>query len=403
MHKNILFVSATILIFLSNFVHASAADKLHFGIPPIYSEATINEGFTPVMKHLSEFIGAPVELVVSESYESLVEDLKSGKVQFAILGPALYVQARKIYPKLKYLATTQTTKSGQKRSYYYGHIIVTKDSDMKNISDLKGKSFAYVSEHSTSGYRFPRLFFSKRNINPDEYFSQVIFAGSHTNVTDMIAKHELDVGVTYDINLWDAERKHGKIFRTIAKIGPIVDLALVANHRVSDNLTTSLVDALSSIPEEYLSSHFPYSGITVLSDSNYDLVRDVIAMKKPDKTASIILEGALRSGDLNVIYDAFDLNNSPSFLISNMLRYRLVSNYHKVRVTGKIVGEIKDFVHGDGWTTEKQVAVIEIKGGRKAYVINMDTSRLNGKEVFVTGIAAGMKGTELIIKPHPTN
>jgi phosphonate transport system substrate-binding protein len=304
MHKNILFVSATILIFLSNFVHASAPDKLHFGIPPIYSDVTIKQGFTPVMKHLSRFIGTPVELVVSESYESLVEDLKSGKVQFAILGPALYVQATKTYPKLKYLATTQTTKFGQKRAYYYGHIIVNKDSDMKNISDLKGKGFAYVSEHSTSGYRFPRLFFTKRNINPDEYFDHVVFAGSHSNVTDMIAQHELEVGVTYDINLWDAERKHGKLFRTIAKIGPIVDLALVANHRVSDNLTTSIVDALTSIPEEYLSSNFPYTGVTVLSDSNYDLVRDVIAMKKPDTTASKILEDALKDGNLNAIYDA---------------------------------------------------------------------------------------------------
>lgn len=348
-----------------NDVYASAPNKFHFGIPPIYSNTTINEGFTPVMKHLSRFVGAPVELVVSESYESLVEDLKSGKIQFAILGPALYVQATKTYPKLKYLATTQTTKSGQKRAYYYGHIIVKKDTDMKNISDLKGKSFAYVSEHSTSGYRFPRLFFSKRNINPDKYFSQVIFAGSHTNVTDMIARHELEVGVTYDINLWDAERKHGKIFRTIAKIGPIVDLALVANHRVSDNLTTSLVYALSNIPEQYLSSHFPYSGVTVLSDSDYDLVRDVIVMKKPDITASTILEDALKGGDLNVIYDAFNLNNSPPFLIANMLQYRLVSHYHKVRVTGKFVGEIKNFMHGDGWTTEKKVAVIEIKKAEK--------------------------------------
>jgi hypothetical protein len=82
-----------------------------------------------------------------------------------------------------------------------------------------------------------------------------------------------------------------------------------------------------------------------------------------------------------------------------MLKYRLVANYHVVRATGKIVGEIKDFMHGDGWTIDKQVAVLEIKGGRKAYVINMDTSRLIGKTVTVTGNATGVKGIELIIKP----
>lgn len=33
----------------------------------------------------------------------------------------------------------------------------------------------------------------------------------------------------------------------------------------------------------------------------------------------------------------------------------------------------------------------------------MDTPRLNGKIVSITGNAIGVKGTELIIKPRPTN
>jgi phosphonate transport system substrate-binding protein len=126
-----------------------------FGIAPIYDPQVIEEGYNPIMRYLSEFLKAPVKLLITESYEALTEKLKNGEVDFALLGPVQYVQTKERYPELVYLATSQTTKFGQKRAYYFGHILAHKDSDITNISDLEGKTFAFVNKQTTSGYSFP--------------------------------------------------------------------------------------------------------------------------------------------------------------------------------------------------------------------------------------------------------
>ena len=74
-------------------------------------------------------------------------------------------------------AIAETTKSG--RTYYHSQIIARKDSGIKTVNDLKGKTFAFVDPTSTSGHLFPKAGLIKLGIDPDTDFGRVIFTGSH--------------------------------------------------------------------------------------------------------------------------------------------------------------------------------------------------------------------------------
>ena len=340
----------------------------HFGILSVYDEKTINEGFGPFVDYLSEYLGKPVKLIVTDSYDEMIDKLVHNEVQFALIGPAMYVHLKKRYPELKYLATAQVTKFGKKRSYYYARIIVHKDSGISKLSEIEDKSFAFVNEHSTSGYRFPMIFFEKRGIDPVKYFNRVIFAGNHENVTDLISARKIDASATFDYGLQNAEIKHGKIFNTIAKIGPIVNLPLVANHHVGKKASLAITDAFVNIPKKWLwTDHFPYTGFETLSDSSYDPIREVVFHKFQKNIPKDILAKAMETNDLNTVYKAFDQLNYDRKKIHDFVSKNLIGK--RLTVTGRVLSKpVKNVYYGDGWHLLGDAFVLDIGNNRKASI-----------------------------------
>ena len=254
----------------------SNAETLRFGIGPYYSKERIYSGFAPLMEHLSKTLGRQVTISVTKEYEDLETQICNGDLDVGIFGAVSYVKLKERCPKTQYLATTQATKGGKKRSYYFSWFIAHKDSGITKMKHLKDKSFAFVSTHSSSGYVFPMTYFKKRKIVPKTYFSKVEFTGSHSKVTDRIASGEIDAGATYDVNLWAAEGKHGKIFRRLKKIGPILNLAVAVAEHLDDATRRKIADELANLPQSVFTKDLPYTGFEMLSDKDYNLTREAV-------------------------------------------------------------------------------------------------------------------------------
>ena len=292
--------------------------------------------------------------------------MKNGEVDFAFLGPVLYVQTKNKYPDLVYLATSQTTKFGQKRAYYFGHIIVLKDSGITTISDLENKSFAFVNKQTTSGYRFPMVFFYNQGINPNKYFSKIVFAGTHEKAVDMLAKKLVDATTTHDINLWTAEEKYGKIFNTLSKIGPIVNMALVAGHNVPSDIRFKFEEALLNLPKEVILDKFPYDGFQVLSDNSYDNVREIVSFPFEEYFLPDILQLAIKSSDLNEVFRALDELKYSKEKIYKFLIDRLFNKTFDL--TGTVSGIKLNVPYGNGWYSLKKALILNINNGRRVYL-----------------------------------
>ncbi|MBT3234364.1 MAG: phosphate/phosphite/phosphonate ABC transporter substrate-binding protein [Bdellovibrionales bacterium] len=280
--KKIAFLVLSISVCTFTIVNSahSKTKALRFGIAPYYDKERIYAGFAPLMDHLSKKLGRPVTITVTDQYEDLKKLICNGDLDVGILGAVLYVKLKNECPQIKYLVTTQATKSGKKRSYYFSWFITLKKSGIIKMKHLKGKSFAFVSTHSSSGYVFPMTYFSKRKIVPDDYFSKVEFTGSHSKVTDYIAGHKIDAGVVGDMNLWAAERKHGKIFRRLKKIGPILNLAVAASKHLDATTRQKITEELTSLPPSVFNNDLPYTGFEKLSDKNYNLTREAIKVSQ---------------------------------------------------------------------------------------------------------------------------
>ena len=86
-------------------------------------------------------------------YAGQIEALKAKKIQMASLGSDAYAAAfdvtkGNVEPLVVAIDTMGSTG-------YNSIVIVQKDSPIKSIADLKGKSFAFADPNSTSGFLFP--------------------------------------------------------------------------------------------------------------------------------------------------------------------------------------------------------------------------------------------------------
>ena len=153
--------------------------SLTFGVGPYYSLEKMVSGFEPLLILLSGKMGREVQLKYFDSYAEVEERIQKGDIDLALIGPGAYVKLKQRYPRLKYLATTQSTKNGVRRASYVSYIITHKTSGLKKLEDLAGKSFAFVSKESSSGYKYPLSYFRKHKLDPWSYFNQVIFTISN--------------------------------------------------------------------------------------------------------------------------------------------------------------------------------------------------------------------------------
>ncbi len=267
-------------VFLFGTSVALGAETLSIGVGPYYNADKMTRGFAPVIKHLAEKLDRTITFTVTESYEELADKVEKGELDVGFFGAVLYLKLKQKYPGLRYLVTAQSTKGGKKRAYYYSWLIAHKNSGMTKVKHLRGKSFGFANKHSSSGYVFPMAYFNKRGIVPEDFFSTIVFAGSHEKVTDGIAKEEIEAGVTFDANLWSAEEKHGRVFRRIKKIGPILNPNFAAHHLVDAAICEKIIFELENLPATVFNNDLVWTGFQRLQETDFEAVREVVETTK---------------------------------------------------------------------------------------------------------------------------
>src|SRR3989442_7368914 len=154
--------------------------ELKFGFTPVLSEPEMRAEFEPLMTYLSDALGEKVTLYIAKDYGDLRTQMENGSVDIGSFSPFAYVDAAK-GGKIRIIAQSIIEGSAT----YRGLIVTRKDSGLKTIADLKGKRFAFVDPKSASGYVYPRAMLIEKGINPETFFKETIFAGSHEKVIDV--------------------------------------------------------------------------------------------------------------------------------------------------------------------------------------------------------------------------
>jgi phosphonate transport system substrate-binding protein len=258
--------------------HAQSQRPLEFGVGLFQPDKEKNDAtYKPLADYLADALGRPVKLRTVDTWEGLAKSLASGETDMALMGPWGYVLANH-----QAGAEAVATILYQGKPEYFAIMVTGPNSGIKSIEDMKGKTFAFGDKGSTSGYLIPNHEFQKRGLDPEKYFSKVIYT-KHQAIETQVTRGELDAGADYNRNR-DAMIAEGLIKAADSRIvwtsAPLPnDAFAVSKELASDKaLTAKLVKALEAIGPLLATrpALLPksYTGFVAKDNSYYKPIRD---------------------------------------------------------------------------------------------------------------------------------
>ncbi len=122
------------------------------GMIPDQNVADLNRSMEGFAEYLGKETGMKVEFVPSMDYAALVTAFERGEIQLVWFGGLTGVQARNLVPEAEAIAQRPIDEK------FKSVFIAQKGLNIKSLEDLKGKTFTFGSESSTSGNLMPRYF-----------------------------------------------------------------------------------------------------------------------------------------------------------------------------------------------------------------------------------------------------
>ena len=161
-------------------------------------------------RYLEGKLGRPVQLVDRDTYGEVVKLIAKGDVDASFLCAGPYVEVHDRFG-LEPLAVPQVNG----RPFYYAYIIVSKDSPIRDFTELRGKTFAFIDPKSNTGKLVPTYMLARFSETPERFFRKVSYAYGHDRATRAVAEKMVD-GAAVSSNVWEylAKKNPDLIART---------------------------------------------------------------------------------------------------------------------------------------------------------------------------------------------
>jgi phosphonate transport system substrate-binding protein len=261
---------------------AHAADKtLHLVLTPSQKPTDLLAAGEEFGRVLGRLAGVTVRVTVASDYAAVIEALRNQTADLAFVHPAGYVLANR-EAKARIVAKNQW----HGKTTYTARIYVRKDSGLKTLEDLRGKTMAFVDPASSSGYIYPMVLLVQRglvrNRDPKTFFREVVFAGSHDASMRALLNGHVDAIASFDMAreqyLKDpAERER---LAWVAESPPIPEAGIAARSGLDAATVAAVRDALLRIrgPQHaaLLRRLYDIDGFEPAEDREYDPVRAAI-------------------------------------------------------------------------------------------------------------------------------
>ena len=178
---------------------ARAADPpLHLVLTPSQKPTDLLAAGEEFGRALGALVGTPVRVTVASDYAAVIEALRNRTADLAFVHPAGYVLANR---EAKAIIVAKNQWHG--KTTFTSRFYVRKESGLKTLEDLRGKTIAFVDPASSSGYIYPMVLLIQRglvrNRDPKTFFREVVFAGSHDASMRALLNGHVDAIVSFDL------------------------------------------------------------------------------------------------------------------------------------------------------------------------------------------------------------
>ncbi len=225
--------------------------------------------------------GIVIDVSVATEYAGVIEALSSDppSAHIASLATFSYVLAAD-----RGVAEAELVAVRFGSATYNGQIITRADSDITEIADLDGKTFARPDPLSTSGWIIPMLTLRANGISPEEDLDEIVDAGGHPAVVASVYNGDVDAGATYVDARGTIEEENPDVMEEVRVIAISEDIpndGVQFHPSVPEETREAIINALLEIAEtdegiEALSQAYSWSGLVRRDDSFYDPFRQVL-------------------------------------------------------------------------------------------------------------------------------
>ncbi len=257
--------------------HSPASNTLYFGIVPDSDVLKKYDRAVRLRNLLAARLQRPIELRVADSYAGIVKGMMAREYHLVRPAPKGYVDGR----AGGYDAVARPIKG--KSSTYQGMIVVNADSPIKTLADLKGKSFAFVDDHSASGFLYALALLLANGIDPDRDLSFYNFLGGHDNVVVNVFQRQFDAGACYHdarlVTFKDHPERVDRL-RVLALTASISNPPIAVRSDLPTDLKEAIVDCFVHLPDspegqKVLQDLGGITGFERCTDRDYDSIRDM--------------------------------------------------------------------------------------------------------------------------------
>jgi phosphate/phosphite/phosphonate ABC transporter binding protein len=245
--------------------------------------------FHPLISYLKQQTDLDIRLVVPEDFGEFDNDVKNGHIDFAFQDPNTYVSLASWYDKDTLLRAL--TRDGAR--VQSGVVITRKDSGIKTLEDLRGKTVMFGPKPSATKWVAAKLLFEQRDMDIDKDLKSYSRGGCCEDIAFNVYIKAVDAGVVCDHFLDEHSEKQKELGidpKDIAVIGrtePVPTKVLAARRDVNKDIITIISKALLQLDRtkgEHAKLLYPaeLGGFEKSKDGDYDGIRTLIGKGTED-------------------------------------------------------------------------------------------------------------------------
>lgn len=269
----------------SSFAAEAPKQELVLGFVPSRDVNQIQLSADRIVNSLSEGTGYHIKAITALSYAAVVVGMSNKTIDVAFIGPLDYVVGRIKNGDYPITASVRAGKSG-----YNGIVIVRKDTGIKDLKGLKGKTLALGDPLSASSNLYPKAAMIKAGIETTRDVRTMTLSSASAIVMS-VAQGKVDAGAIY----LDA-RKNPEV---VGRFPKIMDETRVIHTTeiipadpqvVRKDLNPEQVKILkaaflemssNSDGQKWLKELFGIDQLVAVDDRDYDMLRGVIHAVNP--------------------------------------------------------------------------------------------------------------------------
>ncbi|MHB1117813.1 phosphonate ABC transporter substrate-binding protein [Sideroxydans sp.] len=278
MQCNKFILSALIGASLIGTAGVANARDLVMGLIPAENNEEMIKTFEPMRAYMEKKLHRKVKLYTATDYAGVVEAMRKKRVDIAWFGPLSYYLAEM---EAGAEAFAVGMREGSDSPTYKSLIIAPCDSGIKSITDLKGKSVAFVNPASTSGGLMPTYMVKHATgLMPEQFFGKFTYSGSHDAAELAVKNKTVDAAADNDITYTKMLEK-GLITKEsnciVAESTPLPGSPLVYRGDLDKKLKAEIKDVILNAHKDIpVTGYGKISHYVSVTPADYQSIRDMV-------------------------------------------------------------------------------------------------------------------------------